>query len=89
MRVICAVLHCSELCAANTAINLLPCTDNVDNKKMAPARLILEDATSPGYTLQKLHPVVQTRRNLHRGIGIFSRNDNYYDYGCEYITDVR
>lgn len=90
VRVICALffilLNSVQL---TTAINLLPCTDNVDDNNMAAGGLILEDATPPGYTFQELHPVVQTGRNPHRWIGIFSRNDNHYDYGCAYITDIR
>lgn len=71
------------------AINILPCTENVDNAVMAATREVLEDATPPGYTLDNYHPCVQTGRNPHRCTVVYQRNDNHYSSGCDYLTAVR
>lgn len=59
-------------------INLLPCTNQVNNADLHTATNIVTDGIPPGYVLE---PTVTEGRNRHRWIDTFSRNDNNYDLG--------
>lgn len=72
-----------------TCINLLPCTDVVDQQRMARARNIIEASTPPGYTLRDIKPDVTLGRNPHRWIATFRRNDNHYENGCAYLVSTK
>ncbi|KAL3287150.1 hypothetical protein HHI36_001629 [Cryptolaemus montrouzieri] len=67
-------------------INLLPCTDQPTPADMQLADDIIQDATPPGYSLVQVEPMVSTGRNPLRWIAFFTRNDNHYSCGCQYIS---
>lgn len=70
-------------------MNLLPCTDNVDDAVMDTARDIIRDSVPPGYNLQNVLPSVTLASNPHRWIATFTCNDNNYEFGCTFLTTVK
>lgn len=71
------------------AINYLPCTENVDQRHMDQAREIIQDATPAGYILGEVEAMTTTGRNPHRWIATFTRDNNEYETGCQYISAVQ
>ncbi|KAL3273321.1 hypothetical protein HHI36_014770 [Cryptolaemus montrouzieri] len=69
--------------------NQLTCTEQPTPADMQLSDDIIQDATPPGYSLVQVEPMVSTGRNPHRWIAFFTRNDNHYSCGCQYISHAK
>lgn len=70
-------------------INILPCTDGGTAEIIAAARNVILDATPPLYQLEDVVPHVTLGRNPHRWLGHFTRRDNQYDSGCQFLASLK